>query len=89
MSPQIATVSPSSVALCAPDRERVEQRLRGVLVRAVARVDDRARRRASARNAARPPLAWRTTITSGCIASRFFAVSSSVSPLVTLDEPSR
>jgi hypothetical protein len=36
--------------------------------------------------AAAPPNEWRTTITSGCIASRLSAVSSSVSPLL-IDEP--
>ena len=40
--------------LLAPDGERVEQRLRGVLVRAVARVDDRRARGRWRRSAARP-----------------------------------
>ena len=40
MSPQIATVSPANPALVAADGQRVEQRLRRVLVRAVAGVDD-------------------------------------------------
>ena len=42
MSPQIATTRPCDAALAAADGERVEERLRRVLVRAVAGVDDRA-----------------------------------------------
>ena len=40
MSPQMATIRPSMLPLVAADGERVEQRLRRVLVRAVAGVDD-------------------------------------------------
>ena len=41
MSPIIATRRPSMLPFCSSNRERVEERLRRVLVRAVARVDDR------------------------------------------------
>ena len=40
MSPQIATVEALDAALVAADRERVEERLGRMLVRAVARIDD-------------------------------------------------
>jgi hypothetical protein len=42
MSPQIAMVRPVEPALFAPDRQRVQQRLRGMLVPPVAGVHDRA-----------------------------------------------
>ena len=42
MSPQIATIRPVDAALVAADGERVEQRLRRVLMRAVAGIDHRA-----------------------------------------------
>ena len=62
MSPQIATVSPAMLALVRADGRAVEQRLRRVLVRAVAGVDDArarccppaSRRRPPARGGARP-----------------------------------
>jgi hypothetical protein len=38
-----------------------------------------------ARKLAAPADEWRTTITSGVMASRFFTVSSRLSPLATLD----
>ena len=66
------------------DRERVEQRLRRVLVHAVAGVDD-ARLADARQQVAAPDEAWRRTIMSGAIASMFSAVSTSVSPLSTLD----
>ena len=44
-----------------------------------------AKRQWRARKCGAPELAWRMTTMSGFIASRFFAVSSSVSPLVTLE----
>ena len=71
--------------LGAADRERVEQRLRGVLVGAVAGVDDAPRACAPRRSAARPRPGGGSTSTSGCIASRFFTVSRSVSPFTALD----
>ncbi len=43
MSPMIATRRPSSVGAVVQNRQRVEQRLRRMLVRAVAGVDDRCR----------------------------------------------
>ena len=57
-------------ALVTADRRRVEQRLRRVLVLAVAGVDHRAARTLFAITAAAPPNEWRTTIASGCIAIR-------------------
>ena len=44
-----------------------------------------AQREVRASIAAAPPNAWRTTTASGCIASRFLPVSSSVSPFVVDD----
>ena len=83
-SPTIATFSPAMPALVLADREGVEQRLRRVLVHAVAGVDDA--RAADARSRWQAPdEAWRITIMSGDIASRLSAVSTSVSPLTTLD----
>ena len=85
MSPTIATSSPSSVALVPADRRGVEQRLRRVLVLAVAGVDHGAARRLA--RASRP-----RRRTSGARRSRRGAsprgcapVSSSVSPLVVDD----
>jgi hypothetical protein len=83
MSPEMVTTR-SRGALGAADGERVEQRLRGVLVRPVARVDD-ARAGVARDEVRRAEAEWRTTNTSGCMASRFFTVSRSVSPLLTLD----
>ena len=85
MSPQIATVQPGDLPLVRADGRAVEQRLGRVLVRAVARVDDRGAERASASISAAPAWACRTTTTSGAIASRLRAVSSSVSPLMVDD----
>ena len=59
------------VALLAADGERVEQRLRGVLVRAVARVDDRRARVRAATKCGAPEAGWRSTMASARIASRF------------------
>ena len=72
-------------ALVLADREGVEQRLGRMLVHAVAGVDDRRPAQCARAGAARPTSAWRITIMSGDIASRLRAVSSSVSPFVTLD----
>ena len=55
MSPQIATSSPAMRALVRADRRAVEQRLRRVLVRAVARVDDRRAEAAGQHVRPRPP----------------------------------
>ena len=72
-------------ALVLADGEGVEQRLRRVLVHAVAGVDDRATGRSARAGAHAPDEAWRMTIMSGDIASRLSAVSTSVSPLTTLE----
>src|SRR5882672_4088239 len=77
-----------NTALLFANRQRVQQRLSGMLVRAVAGVDDR--------RVAHPcQLLWRPiasscvtrwpAMQSGAIASRLRAVSSNVSPLLTLE----
>ena len=66
--------------------EDVEQALGRVLVLAVARVDDVATGSAGPGTAPRPDAPWRMTTMSIRIASRFRAVSTSVSPLET-EEP--
>ena len=84
-SPTMATFRPCEAPLVLADREGVEQRLRRVLVHAVAGVDDRRPGRCAPAGGSAPDEAWRITIMSGAIASRFSAVSTSVSPLTTLD----
>ncbi len=88
-SPQIATVRPCEAALAPPDRQRVEQRLGRVLVRAVAGVDHR--RIDLLRQQGRRAGGWscRTTSRSQFIAFKVAAVSSSVSPLFTTEVDDR
>jgi hypothetical protein len=70
--------------LFAPDRQRVEQRLGGVLVPPVAGVQDRAVHLLRQQvHGAR--MGWRTTSRSGCIAFSVIAVSISVSPFLMDD----
>ena len=71
-------------ALVAPDRQRVEQRLRRMLMRAVAGIDDRAIDLLG-QKMHRAGLAWRTTMMSGRMAFSVIAVSISVSPFLTLE----
>ena len=82
-SPTMATFRPADPPLALADGERVEQRLRRVLVHAVAGVDDARRGRSARESGRRPTQEWRMTSMSGAIASRFSAVSTSVSPLTT------
>ena len=56
ISPMIATRSPSSVCTPVENGARIQQRLGGVLVRAVARIDDRRGQIAAPENAARRKL---------------------------------
>ena len=84
ISPMMATRKPSSgfpVENCA----RVEQRLGGMLVRSIAGVDNGFRADILAGNAGAPEAAWRMTIASGRMATSVFRVSTSDSPLDTLD----
>ena len=64
---------------------RVEQRLGGVLVRAVAGVDDGRRADGARGSAARREAACRMTMASGRMAASVFSVSTSDSPLETLE----
>jgi len=68
------------------DGEGVEESLGRMFVRSVAGVDDRNVRRRSPASSARPGCLARMTIMSGCMATRFSAVSMSVSPFST-DDP--
>ena len=77
---------PLELPLRPAHREGVEERLRRVLVRPVAGVDDRARQAAGRGSGARRSAWCRMTMASGAIASRFLAVSRRVSPFET-DEP--
>ena len=78
-------LQPVDALLVLANREGVEQRLRRMLVHAVAGVDDARLADARQQVARAPDEAWRSTIMSGAIASMFIAVSTSVSPLSTLD----
>ena len=64
--------------------EHIEQPLRRMFVRAVAGIDHVDSMR-SARKRAAPDAGWRMTTMSILIASRLRAVSTSVSPLATLE----
>jgi hypothetical protein len=77
---------PGDAALVAADGQRVEQRLRRVLVGAVAGIDHRAVDLAGEQIATAPAAWWRTTRMSGRIAFSVCAVSISVSPFFTEDE---
>jgi len=66
------------------DGARVQKRLRGMLVGAVARVDD-GMGRWRARKWGAPEAAWRITMASGRMAARVLSVSTSDSPLLTLE----
>ena len=83
-SPIRPTVRPSIVPFFSADGHQVEQALGGVLVGAVAGVDDRGLDVLGEQVGA-PGVGWRTTRTSAPIASMFLAVSMKVSPLVRLE----
>ena len=72
--------------LCAADRRGVEQRLRRVLVLAVARVDDRAARRSSRASPRRRRTSGARRSRRGASPRGCAPVSSSVSPLVVDDD---
>ena len=84
MSPQMTMCSPSSGPLCLRMVEQSSSACVGCSCAPSPALTTPARRREASISAA-PACAWRTTTTSGAIASRFRAVSSSVSPL-TVDE---
>jgi hypothetical protein len=84
MSPMMATRRPSSDWAAVENGARVEQRLGGMLVRAVARVDDGICR-CRARKCGAPEAAWRITMAFGRMAASVFSVSTSDSPFETLE----
>ena len=86
MSPTMATFRPAMRAQPLADGEDVQQALRGVLVLAVAGVDDASARRCRASMCGGPDWLWRMTKMSTPIASMLRTVSSVVSPLAT-EEP--
>ena len=81
----MATLSPSIFAELVPQRQDVEQPLGRVLVLPVAGVDDVRADPLRPGTSAEPEAWWRITTMSMCIASRFRAVSTRVSPLLTED----
>jgi hypothetical protein len=89
MSPQIATVSPAMRFLCSRIVNASSKAWVGCSCMPSPALTTALRVR-SLRYCAAPEAAWRSTITSACIASRVATVSRKLSPLLVLDdEPPR